>query len=540
MSNPIDELNDVKFLNSKFQVIEYNVEDIRFIVQTINSSNADYTHSKHNILFKKLSDYKLLLIDTQYLFNAQLLEAYNITYDESFPFALKFDLKTTATDTPVDINTVLLRLKYNGLLPIPSLQYVYMQTLNIVPSDLDVKLSGYVKKNNNLQSQEINGDIIIHRTLNLNNINANGGYISASPGIYLSSFDVATKSVIDWSSQATGASGEILTKKDVPGFFINAKSSPGTINLQIQGQDAIVVNNDKTVDFKNASLSEQKVAIKNTKTGSIRSSLELDSRPNDSTDGNAKLVLSSWGANVVGGLKQCNLYTDTDTPLSIMTNFAGSGSSTIGSQNLLLCPSGLNYAFRNPFIQAFLSERQPTALKFTNTSEPSLCPFNLIGAQRNSDIVTLNTVGTNIGRFTINNPDSKPCLYEIVIHLTPTPMIFNADYGSMTVEVKVDNDKNYNYSTVTGASAPTTTVTSGLSPYILHNDSIRFDARPSDDLSLSNIMKPLHTTCYFASNGSKASQTIDIMISTMQSVSTSWVYLQTDQKYSWITIRHIS
>ena len=121
----INELSDVSFQNSKVQIIKYTVEDIRFIMQRItDTANADYTDANNNVRLKKLSDTRLLLIDTLYLFNQQLLSLYNISYDVSFPHLFKFDEKATPAVTFVNFNVALEQVKYNLRFPISILQNI--------------------------------------------------------------------------------------------------------------------------------------------------------------------------------------------------------------------------------------------------------------------------------------------------------------------------------------------------------------------------------------------------------------------------------
>ena len=86
----------------------------------------------------------------------------------------------------------------------------------------------FVKLNDDYGTQEVHGSLILHETLNLNNAAPNtGGFTSSSPGIYVTSFAPALSSRVQVNAEGTGAGGEIVARKDTPGFFINTHKSTG-------------------------------------------------------------------------------------------------------------------------------------------------------------------------------------------------------------------------------------------------------------------------------------------------------------------------
>ena len=111
----------------------------------------------------------------------------------------------------------------------------------------------FVTLNDDYATQKVHGSLILHETLNLNNAAPNtGGLTSSSPGIYVTSFAPALSSRVQVNAEGTGAGGEIVARKDTPGFFINTHKSTGKLDFQNQSNDALVINNDRTASFKHS------------------------------------------------------------------------------------------------------------------------------------------------------------------------------------------------------------------------------------------------------------------------------------------------
>jgi hypothetical protein len=224
--------------------------------------------------------------------------------------------------------------------------------------------------------------------------------------------------------------------------------------------------------------------------------------------------------------------------MNFMTNFTGKGSLVAMAQNLLLCPSGMNYETREAVMKATINPAHATF--FRNIDTGALCPFNQVVHNRNTDLIQLTTSGTsNVGRFTIMNPDLKVCLYEITLQLTPRSIVTD-DYASFTVDISGENPLNYTYDTTTGYVTIAAGLRSGVSLQTIHTTNIRIAPRPAGDTSLpaSNNVVPLHTSCYFLTSASKASMTIDVNITA--TAKTGPLTLDTSENQSWIMIRHIS
>ena len=84
--------------NSEGKILNYTNQYIETILLQLNSSNNYYTNGDDNILFIKIGDTKVLLLDYTYHINRTIFQKYTINENLLNPFSLEFILNNTSNE----------------------------------------------------------------------------------------------------------------------------------------------------------------------------------------------------------------------------------------------------------------------------------------------------------------------------------------------------------------------------------------------------------------------------------------------------------
>ena len=90
----------------------------------LNQYNSYYVSGNDSIIFIRLSQNNLLILDFEFLFNIKLFENYSFQFSTENVFNIKLINNFSASEH--DINEALIAIGYPYDLPIQSLQNVYM------------------------------------------------------------------------------------------------------------------------------------------------------------------------------------------------------------------------------------------------------------------------------------------------------------------------------------------------------------------------------------------------------------------------------
>ena len=94
------------------------------ILLELNAYNSYYVSGNDDIIFVRLSQNSLLILDYEFMFNVKLFEQYSFQWSIENVFSLKLINNYSASEH--DINEALISVGYPYNLPLSSLQNIYI------------------------------------------------------------------------------------------------------------------------------------------------------------------------------------------------------------------------------------------------------------------------------------------------------------------------------------------------------------------------------------------------------------------------------
>ena len=118
-------MTTISFANSLGVTTNFTEIELISILGNLNSSNAYFTSGLNEIVFVRISQGKLLLIDLNDNINRKLFEIYSFHYSVSNVFHLKLVHNDNALE--LNINDALISVGFSGTTPITTLESRYMK-----------------------------------------------------------------------------------------------------------------------------------------------------------------------------------------------------------------------------------------------------------------------------------------------------------------------------------------------------------------------------------------------------------------------------
>ena len=117
------------FTNSNNYTIALTFLELNNIFNNLNSINSYYIRKPNSLVILRIHATKLLLMDFNYKPNNTIFELFNIHYDLTRLFYIKFVQNNSAIE--YDIHETLLSAGYHGPLPVTNLDEVFMNYIHI-------------------------------------------------------------------------------------------------------------------------------------------------------------------------------------------------------------------------------------------------------------------------------------------------------------------------------------------------------------------------------------------------------------------------
>ena len=129
-------MTTINFTNSTGLTFHFTNNDLDLVLTELTSSDTYYSVGKNNLNYVMLGRGYLLVVDISNTTNRKLFESFHFSASNLFPFQLK--LTSTSTATVSSINDALITAGYRRVVPITSLESVYMMLYIQSGSNLDV------------------------------------------------------------------------------------------------------------------------------------------------------------------------------------------------------------------------------------------------------------------------------------------------------------------------------------------------------------------------------------------------------------------
>ena len=118
-------MTTISFANSLGITTNFTEIELISILGNLNSSNAYFTSGLNELVFIRISQGKLLLLDLNDNINRKLFEIYSFHYSVGNVFHLKLIHNDNALE--LNINDALISIGFSGTTPITTLQRRYMK-----------------------------------------------------------------------------------------------------------------------------------------------------------------------------------------------------------------------------------------------------------------------------------------------------------------------------------------------------------------------------------------------------------------------------
>ena len=115
----------ISFTNSEGLTTSIATIELDSIVTNLNAYNSYFTASQNNLVYIRLAEGHLLLLDIGNNTNLKLFETFTFSYASDNVWQLKLTHNTSATE--FTINDALLSVGFSGVVPIVSLESVFMK-----------------------------------------------------------------------------------------------------------------------------------------------------------------------------------------------------------------------------------------------------------------------------------------------------------------------------------------------------------------------------------------------------------------------------
>ena len=114
----------ITFTNSLGNTISLTEIELTSILTNLNAANTYYANASDNLVYVRISQGNLLLVDLNTNINRKLFELFSFQFDISNPFYLKLVHNTSAIDMTID--AALISVGFSGTTPIASLESIWM------------------------------------------------------------------------------------------------------------------------------------------------------------------------------------------------------------------------------------------------------------------------------------------------------------------------------------------------------------------------------------------------------------------------------
>lgn len=336
-------MSNINFTNYNNLTRQFTTTELDNILTDLNSKNSYYQSGQDNLIFIRLTEGYLLLIDLNSNTNRKLFELFSFNHAVDNPFQLKLIQNNSSNEFTID--QALLSVGYIGIIPIESLENIFMKLyiktgldkLTYSQSEVDTLLSN---KENLIQ---VNG-------LSINQINLLQSILDGKRNI----IDSYTKNEVNdlFTAIIGGAPESLNTLKEIsdaiaadPLFYQQIANKIGLETLQSPTENEVFLN------IKATDLSQFRIRVSN----GILSIQKFDNTGNVITDDWVNLISVTLDPDnnavlLLGGLNIINLidtkanisdvYTKTESD-----NLLNAKQNTINDNDLTISKtSGLQAA----------------------------------------------------------------------------------------------------------------------------------------------------------------------------------------------------